>query len=118
MSPSGTRSRSDQISTNATEPGSGKASGASASSGAGPGVRTCTRIAGTATGVGNLCANIGGFATACVFGLVKDQAGTFTWGYRGIAVVCLAGVALSLVLVRGRSRALAAGSAVTLKPSY
>jgi nitrate/nitrite transporter NarK len=65
------------------------------------------RIAGTATGVGNLFANIGGFVTACAFGVVKDQAGSFTWGYRGISVLCLIGVALSVVLARVRRHALA-----------
>jgi ACS family D-galactonate transporter-like MFS transporter len=74
------------------------------------------RIAGTATGVGNLFANIGGFATACAFGMVKDHAGSFTWGYRGISAVCLAGVALSLVLARVRSRALGGGNPAALTP--
>ena len=71
------------------------------------------RVAGTATGIGNLCANIGGFFTAYVFGVIKDQAGSFTWGYRGVGVMCLAGVALSVVLARMRTRALAGkGAAV------
>ena len=65
------------------------------------------RIAGTATGVGNLCANIGGLLTAVAFGAVKDHAGSFTWGYCGISVLCLGGVALSVVLARIRTRALA-----------
>jgi MFS family permease len=65
------------------------------------------RVAGTATGIGNLCANIGGFVTAYVFGVIKDQAGSFAWGYRGIGVLCLAGVALSVLLARMRTRALA-----------
>ncbi len=70
------------------------------------------RIAGTATGVGNLFANIGGLMTAYAFGVVKDHAGSFTWGYRGIGALCLAGVALSVVLARIRTRALAGGNAV------
>ncbi len=65
------------------------------------------RIAGTATGVANLIANLGGFVTAYAFGVVKDQAGSFAWGYRGIGALCLAGVALSIVLARVRRRALA-----------
>ena len=65
------------------------------------------RIAGTATGVGNLFANLGGFVTAYVFGVVKDHAGSFAWGYRGISVICVAGVVLSIVLARVRRRALA-----------
>jgi nitrate/nitrite transporter NarK len=70
------------------------------------------RVAGTATGVGNLFANIGGFVTACAFGMVKDHAGSFAWGYRGISVLCLVGVALSVVLARERRRALAGALAV------
>jgi nitrate/nitrite transporter NarK len=68
------------------------------------------RIAGTATGVGNLFANIGGFVTAYAFGVVKDHTGNFAWGYRGIGVLCLAGVVLSFVLARVRRRALAGGT--------
>jgi len=66
------------------------------------------RLAGTATGVGNLFANIGGFLTAYAFGAIKDHAGSFAWGYRGVSVLCVAGVALSVVLARVRRRALAA----------
>jgi DHA1 family inner membrane transport protein len=66
------------------------------------------RLAGTATGVGNLFANIGGFLTAYAFGAIKDHAGSFAWGYRGVSVLCIAGVALSIVLARVRKRALAA----------
>lgn len=66
------------------------------------------RVAGTASGIGNLCANIGGFVTAYAFGAVKDHAGSFAWGYRGISIACVAGVALSIVLARVRRRALAA----------
>jgi predicted MFS family arabinose efflux permease len=65
------------------------------------------RVAGTATGIGNLCANIGGFVTAYVFGVIKDNAGSFAWGYRGIGVMCLAGIGLSVVLARMRTKALA-----------
>jgi nitrate/nitrite transporter NarK len=75
------------------------------------------RIAGTATGAANLFANIGGFATAYAFGVVKDHAGSFAWGYRGIGVLCLAGVALSVVLTRVRRRALAGGNAATITPT-
>ncbi len=74
------------------------------------------RIAGTATGVANLFANIGGFLTAYAFGVVKDQAGSFAWGYRGISVLCVAGVVLSVVLARVRRRALAGGDAAPLSP--
>ena len=66
------------------------------------------RIAGTATGFSNLFANIGGFLTAGALGVVKDQTGSFTWGFVGISVLCLAGLALTVVLARMRTRALAA----------
>lgn len=65
------------------------------------------RLAGTATGVGNLFANIGGFLTAYAFGAIKDYTGSFAWGYRAVAVMCVTGVALSFVLARVRTRALA-----------
>jgi sugar phosphate permease len=66
------------------------------------------RVAGTATGFSNLFANIGGFLTAYALGVVKDQSGSFTWGYLGISMACLVGVALAVLLARMRTRALAA----------
>ena len=66
------------------------------------------RTAGTATGFSNLFANIGGFLTAYALGVVRDRAGTFTWGFIGISALCLTGVALSVVLARMRKRTLAA----------
>lgn len=66
------------------------------------------RIAGTATGFTNLFANIGGFLTAWVLGAVKDQTGSFTWGFVGISALCIAGLALTMVLARMRKQALAA----------
>lgn len=66
------------------------------------------RIAGTATGFGNLFANIGGFLTAWTMGALKDRSGSFTSGFLTIAAVCLAGVLLSVVLARMRRRLLAA----------
>ena len=66
------------------------------------------RTAGMATGFSNLFANIGGLLTAYTLGMVRDQAGSFTWGFVGISVLCLIGVVLSVILARMRSRALAA----------
>ncbi len=66
------------------------------------------RTAGTATGFCNLFANIGGLLTAYTLGLVRDRAGSFTWGFVGISVLCLIGVVLSVILARMRNRALAA----------
>ena len=65
------------------------------------------RLAGTATGVGNLFANIGGFLTAYAFGAIKDHTGSFAWGYRSVSLLCIAGVVMSFVLARVRTRALA-----------
>ena len=66
------------------------------------------RTAGTATGFSNLFANIGGFLTASALGVVKDQTGSFTWGFVGISMLCLIGVALAVVLARLRTRGLLA----------
>jgi MFS transporter, ACS family, D-galactonate transporter len=66
------------------------------------------RTAGTATGISNLFANIGGLLTAYALGVVKDKAGTFTWGFVGISVLCVTGVMLSVVLARVRRGLLAA----------
>lgn len=66
------------------------------------------RIAGTATGFSNLFANVGGFLTAWVLGMVKDQTGNFSLGFIGISVLCLIGAVLAMVLARMRTRALAA----------
>jgi sugar phosphate permease len=66
------------------------------------------RTAGIATGFTNLFANAGGLLTAYALGVVKDSAGTFTWGFVGISVLCVIGVALSVVLARMRNHALAA----------
>jgi len=64
------------------------------------------RTAGTTTGFTNLFANIGGLLTAYTLGIVRDQAGSFKWGFVGISVLCLIGVALSMLLARMRNRAL------------
>ena len=66
------------------------------------------RTTGTVTGFGNLCANLGGLITAYVLGVVKDTAGSFTWGFFGMAGLCITGVILSALLARMRTRALAA----------
>lgn len=66
------------------------------------------RVVGTATGFANLFANIGGLLTAYALGVVKDRAGSFSWGFVGISGMCLAGVLLAVLLARMRTRALAA----------
>jgi sugar phosphate permease len=66
------------------------------------------RTAGTATGFSNLFANAGGLLCAYALGVVKDTDGAFTWGFVGIGVLCVIGVALSVLLARMRTSALAA----------
>ena len=63
------------------------------------------RMAGTTTGFSNLFANIGGLIAAYALGAIKDQAGTFTWGFFGVSGACLVGVALAVILARMRQRA-------------
>ncbi len=65
------------------------------------------RIAGMATGFSNLFANVGALTFAYALGVVKDKAGTFTWGFVGISVACVGGM-LAYALARARNRALAA----------
>jgi sugar phosphate permease len=60
------------------------------------------RFAGSATGFANLFANIGGLTAAYALGVVKDHTGTFAWGFVGVSAVCLAGVALAVILARMR----------------
>jgi nitrate/nitrite transporter NarK len=75
-----------------------------------------TRVAGTAIGFSNLFANIGGFVCVYALGAVRDLAGSFAWGFRGIAGLCIAGVGLAFLLGRMRARALgAAGPARTAR---
>ncbi len=64
------------------------------------------RIAGTAIGVSNLFANIAGFLTAFALGVVKDQSGSFTWGFVGVGVICLIGIVLAVVLAHMRTQAM------------
>jgi MFS transporter, ACS family, D-galactonate transporter len=66
------------------------------------------RIAGMSIGFSNLFANIGALTFAYALGVVKDEAGTFTWGFVGISAACVVGVMLAFVLARMRNRALAA----------
>jgi sugar phosphate permease len=63
------------------------------------------RFAGSATGFANLFANIGGLTAAYTLGVVKDYTGSFAWGFVGVSAVCLAGVALAVLLARMRGTA-------------
>ena len=62
------------------------------------------RTAGLATGIGNFFANLGALASAYALGLIKDATGSFTAGFYAMAVLCTAGVLLSIVLARLRKR--------------
>ncbi len=65
------------------------------------------RVAGMSTGFSNLFASLGALTFAYALGVVKDQTGTFTWGFVGISAACVVGVVLAFALARVRSRALA-----------
>jgi sugar phosphate permease len=65
------------------------------------------RTAGIAIGFSNLFANAGGLLTAYALGVVKDTAGSFTWGFIGVSALCAIGIGLSVILARTRTRSLA-----------
>jgi len=69
------------------------------------------RAIGTATGFGNLFANIGGFSTVLLLGSIRDHTASFTWGFLAISLACLVGVGLAAALSRLRSQALGAKGA-------
>lgn len=64
------------------------------------------RVAGMSTGFSNFFANIGALVFAFALGVVKDRAGSFTWGFIGIGAACVMGVVLTLALARMRKRAM------------
>ena len=66
-----------------------------------------TRVSGSAIGFSNLFANIGGFLAIYALGSIRDLAGSFAWGFRGIGALCLAGAALAWMLARMRTQMLA-----------
>ena len=66
------------------------------------------RVAGMSTGFSNLFANIGALTFAYLLGVVKDEAGTFMWGFIGIGAACVIGVVLAIVLARLRKQAMGA----------
>ena len=68
------------------------------------------RFAGTSAGFSNMFANVGALMFAYTLGVVKDRAGTFTWGFLGTAMACVIGIGLTLVLARMRRTALATSS--------
>jgi len=66
-----------------------------------------SRVAGTTIGFSNLFANIGGFVCVYALGAIRDEAGSFIWGFVGISAACIVGVVLAVALSRMRTRALA-----------
>jgi nitrate/nitrite transporter NarK len=69
------------------------------------------RFAGMSAGFSNMFANIGSLTFAYALGVVKDTSGAFAWGFLATGAMCAVGVALTVVLARMRSRALAPGGA-------
>jgi nitrate/nitrite transporter NarK len=66
------------------------------------------RVAGMSTGFTNTFANLGALVFAYVLGVVKDRAGSFTWGFLGISAACALGLVLTVMLARMRRHALSA----------
>ena len=66
------------------------------------------RVAGMSAGFGNLFANVGSLIFAYSLGVVKDSAGSFTWGFVGISAACIVGVMFTFILASMRNSALAA----------
>lgn len=57
-------------------------------------------LAGLSSGFGNFVANLGGFSSAFVLGVLKDATGDFTAGFSYLAAVALVGAVAALVLWR------------------
>jgi len=63
--------------------------------------------AGVSAGFSNFFANLGGFSSTYLLGVLKDTTGAFKPGFLAISGRCLVGLALTLVLGRIRRRAIA-----------
>jgi DHA1 family inner membrane transport protein len=57
-------------------------------------------LAGLSSGFGNLCANLGGFASALLLGVLRDATGSFTLGFLALAAMALIGLLAVLALWR------------------
>lgn len=62
--------------------------------------------AGISSGFGNMFANIGGLLATYILGALKDITGGFAAGFHYITGLAIAGLVLTLILTRMRSRAL------------
>lgn len=65
--------------------------------------------AGVSAGFSNFFANLGGFSSTYLLGVLKDSTGAFKPGFLAISGFCLVGLALTLVLGRIRRRTIATG---------
>lgn len=57
-------------------------------------------LAGLSSGFGNFCANLGGFASALLLGVLRDATGSFTPGFLALAALALIGFLAVLALWR------------------
>jgi sugar phosphate permease len=57
-----------------------------------------SHMTGTLTGFGNFFANLGGFSSTYLLGLIKDKTGYFESGFYGIAAACLLGLVTAFLL--------------------
>ncbi|HAM25175.1 MAG TPA: MFS transporter, partial [Microbacteriaceae bacterium] len=58
------------------------------------------RVAGLSSGFGNFCANLGGFTSALLLGILKDTTGSFTLGFLILAVAAAVSLAATITLSR------------------
>ena len=58
------------------------------------------RVAGLSSGFGNFCANLGGFTSALLLGILKDTTGSFTLGFIILAVAAAVSLAATITLSR------------------
>jgi sugar phosphate permease len=79
------------------------------------------RVAGLTTGIGNLCANLGGLTTAVVLGVVKDLTGSFSAGLYLMAGLCVVGLVcvrlLGLVSMQDRGALIALADQLNARPA-
>jgi sugar phosphate permease len=70
-------------------------------------------VGGLSSGFGNFCANLGGFGSALVLGVLRDATGSFSAGFVVLAAVALVGFVALLVLARMPAHDEAAGAPQT-----
>jgi len=73
------------------------------------------RTAGTSTGISNLFANVGSLTFTYLLGVLKDATGSFLPGYLAVAMTCVVGLGLTVLLARIRSATLAQSDANQIK---